>query len=777
MKAIISNRIYMTVTPSLFKKLEKELTYSTPSGHDPNEFVITKNLKVINYKLTDGNMLVSIPVGRFDLIPDNYEIVDKRIERVIEDFPKFKFDLRESQQEVIDLFTDNCIINAKPGWGKAQPKGSKVRTTDGWVNIEDIIIGCKVVTPMNKVATVVDKFYSEYEPIYKITLQDGRVVKASGNHLWKTVDRNNRVRLLTTENIIGDSYFKAGRLYLPLTKPIGNDDIDLPIDPYLLGILLGDGCIITSVGVSTADIEVVSKLENILPDNCKITKIPNNKYDYRIISSTPGKNELKDELAKLKLLGLKSHEKFIPKEYLLASLSQKLQLIQGLLDSDGTVDKTGNKIEYFSTSKKLAEDFQYLMFSLGAQCPIRLKTNIKYTHNGEVRDGKDCYIVSPQRLPLVIKTELFSLTRKRDLIKAGQYDNSNKVKINKVELIGYEECWCISLDDEENLYLTDNYVVTHNTYSAIALASKLKQKTLVITHTIELRNQWEREIIKTLGVKPGIIGSGKFNTNADIVVANVQTLSKHVSKVSREFGLVILDEMHHVSSPTFSKVVDGMFSRFKVGLSGTIERKDGKHVVFKDYFSSTIFKPKRENVVSPDIHVVESGIMFSDSSSIPWANKVNFLLESPLYRNLIIKLADNYAYQGHKVLVVADRVEFLEYCHENCEYESGLLIGKTKNRQDIIDSVYNNDISIVWATQNMVSEGISIEPLSCLIPATPLNNMPLLEQLIGRIERLCDGKLKPVVVDPKLMGNVVTRQFNNRLGHYVKQGYDIKFIK
>ena len=104
----------------------------------------------------------------------------------------------------------------------------------------------------------------------------------------------------------------------------------------------------------------------------------------------------------------------------------------------------------------------------------------------------------------------------------------------------------------------------------------------------------EREIIKTLGVKPGIIGSGKFNTNADIVVANVQTLSKHVSKSLGSLGWIILDrKCTTYRVPHFSKVVDGMFSDLRFGLSGTIERKDGKHVVFKDYFSSTIFKPKR----------------------------------------------------------------------------------------------------------------------------------------------------------------------------------------
>jgi len=98
MKAIISNKIYMTVEPSMYKALEKELTYHIPSYNEPEKFVTIKNLKVINFNIAGGKMLVAFPVGRVDLIPKNFEVVDKRAYNTIEDFPKFKFDLRPSQQ-------------------------------------------------------------------------------------------------------------------------------------------------------------------------------------------------------------------------------------------------------------------------------------------------------------------------------------------------------------------------------------------------------------------------------------------------------------------------------------------------------------------------------------------------------------------------------------------------------------------------------------------------------------------------------------------------------
>ena len=122
------------------------------------------------------------------------------------------------------------------------------------------------------------------------------------------------------------------------------------------------------------------------------------------------------------------------------------------------------------------------------------------------------------------------------------------------------------------------------TFTGLAIAGKLGQKTLVVTHTVPLRNQWAKEVEKVFGITPGIIGSGKFEIDAPIVIGNTQTLYRNLLTIRKAFGTVILDEMHHVSSPTFSRIIDSNYCRYKLGLSGTIERKDGKHVVFRDYF-------------------------------------------------------------------------------------------------------------------------------------------------------------------------------------------------
>ena len=315
------------------------------------------------------------------------------------------------------------------------------------------------------------------------------------------------------------------------------------------------------------------------------------------------------------------------------------------------------------------------------------------------------------------------------------------------------------------------------TFTALAIAAKLKQKTLVVVHTIALRSQWEKEVEKVFGIKPSIVGSGKFNIDGPITIGNVQTLTRRVPDIAGEFGTIILDEMHHVSSPTFSKIIDKCRARYKIGLSGTIERKDGKHVVFRDYFSPTVYFPPKENYMTPKVDKIHSEIRFLDGGSIPWAKKINELAYNDEYQHTIAMIASAYAAKGHKVLVVADRVEFLKNCAKLSGENAIVITGETphEERPPMMERI-NSDKDILYGTQSIFSEGISLDALSCLVLGTPVNNEPLLTQLIGRIIRLKEGKKTPTIVDINLKGNTARKQANNRSGYYIKQGYKIQNI-
>ena len=333
-------------------------------------------------------------------------------------------------------------------------------------------------------------------------------------------------------------------------------------------------------------------------------------------------------------------------------------------------------------------------------------------------------------------------------------------------------------DEVTDSCIINAWVSWGKTFTALAIANKLRQKTLVVTHTLALRAQWEKEVQKVFGITPGIIGSGRFETDAPIVIGNVQTLYRRVDEIKEVFGTIILDEMHHVSSPTFTRLIDASKARYKIGLTGTMERKDGRHVIFRDYFSDTVFKPPKENYLVPIVNILKSGIRFPDGHNIPWASRINTIAYDWEYQNMIGVLAAGYAAKGHKVLVVSDRVDFLKQVSRLVGDTSICVTGDVphEERPAIIKQIFGEGVDILFGTQSIFSEGISLDCLSCIVLATPINNEPLLTQLIGRVIRKNENKPQPVVVDIHLVGKTATRQANARMGYYMKQGYEVKTI-
>ena len=312
------------------------------------------------------------------------------------------------------------------------------------------------------------------------------------------------------------------------------------------------------------------------------------------------------------------------------------------------------------------------------------------------------------------------------------------------------------------------------TVAAIFAAQKLGQKTLIITHTVALRNQWEKEVVKLTGTKPGIIGSGKYNIEPAIVVANTQSLTKYLQKIKNTFGTVLLDEMHHVTSPTFSKIINTLFARYKIGLTGTLRRKDGKHVVFQDYFGHKKFVPTDENTMKPNIEVYSPPFQIPPAST--WAERINLLTKDLHYQAYVMHLADKYVKMGHKVLVVGNRVDFLKTC-SSMSFNKAECVTGLDDREAAHEKFANGEVEELWGSISIYSEGISLNPLSALILAVPINNDVLLEQVIARINRKHPGKLWPIAVDIKMQGHTGINQFRTRSQFYRQEGFNVSFCE
>ncbi len=337
-------------------------------------------------------------------------------------------------------------------------------------------------------------------------------------------------------------------------------------------------------------------------------------------------------------------------------------------------------------------------------------------------------------------------------------------------------------EDQLDIYnlIEDNCLINAKpgwgkTFSALYLAYKLKQKTLVVVHNTTLRDQWVEETEKVFGFQPGIIGTNKFQTDTPIVISNTQTLGKHIHKYSKMFGTLICDEVHRVPSTTFKNIVDASYCRYKIGLSATIKRKDKKHVYIPDYFSKDRYTPLTDTALVPTVMCIYTNIQLNNKLG-HWVSKVTDLCSNPEYINLICEIADIKSnLDGHKVLTVGDRLEFLETCSDIVP-NSRLVTSNVSNRMEIHKEFMYGDANSLFGTTSIYKEGINIPPLSCLILGSPINNEPLLEQIIGRITRPHPGKRNPEVIDIVLKDRTSRRQFAERLNYYISRGYRIMEI-
>jgi superfamily II DNA or RNA helicase len=235
---------------------------------------------------------------------------------------------------------------------------------------------------------------------------------------------------------------------------------------------------------------------------------------------------------------------------------------------------------------------------------------------------------------------------------------------------------------------------------------------------------------------------------------------------------VLVDECHHTPAATFTDVLNKIKATVKIGLSGTLQRKDNRHVVLKDYFGFDLHQPPVENSMKPEVYILKTGIFFSSNRNMPWALRVNDLVKRDDYKQLVADVAQTQAIKGHKVLVVGDRVQFLEAIAKLCGPNAMVITGKTENRDEMLKSI-DIDKDILCGSISIFSEGISLNSLSCLVLATPINNEPMLTQLIGRIIRLKEGKMTPEVIDLNLKGSTANNQATARAGLYLKLGYKV----
>ena len=364
--------------------------------------------------------------------------------------------------------------------GRAHPVDTPVLTPDGFTPIGSLAVGDLVIGSNGEPTPVIGVFPQGEKDIYQVTAQDGASTLCSGDHLWAVATRDDRrrgkpLRVLTTREMIGNLRANHYHRYeLPLhSAPVSFPHREVPMDPYALGLLLGDGCLTgsTTPSFATGDVELAWELQARLPG---IEIRPRGRPNYllrHLRSPWPGttlaENPVTGVVRQLGLYGTRSTTKFVPAIYLYNSANVRLAVLQGLFDSDGgPVTQKGRtcRVQYATTSPRLRDDVIFLVRSLGgvAYTSVRLAAGRTpgFAKGRPVYNRHDAYVIDI-RLPAEI--EPFRLTRKREKYQAEAGGGRPMRFIESIEPAGTAEAVCISVAAADSLYTTEDFLLTHNT--------------------------------------------------------------------------------------------------------------------------------------------------------------------------------------------------------------------------------------------------------------------------------------------------------------------------
>lgn len=488
-------------TLTVLAKNQVQLEDAVKASHQLRKKSLAKQLKIaLEQAASDLSLytgmeplseILSTPADAVSSVLDKVEDDDRPV-KLFSNIVEYLTYLRNNPREIIGLPTPHPIYNEIIGGGLrpgcvnfvvARPKalryGSKVYTENGPKNIEDIKVGDTVKHPF-KGDTIVTHVWDHYnKDIYRVYFRDGDFVDCCEDHVWHVNKRYGKKKefLKTTKELLNDITFGNNNTYkwdIPLPEPVSYMEQDVPIDPYALGVILGDG--------------------SVSNNNC--------------------------------------YSKFIPKNYIYNSTAVRLAILAGLLDTNGdcTIDKRSkqSRTRFTSVSYQLCLDVKEIVHSLGGLCSIN---NNKTKLNGKIFHSYRCEI----RLPKGINP--FRLNRKRDNFTERILGNLKRT-IVKIEKVDVDNARCLTLSDNDGLFMTDNYVVTHNcgksTFAkntGLFLSSEYNVPCLYLDTEMGKEDQQHRGVAEYTGTSLKDVERGLFDENVIAEMSHIQNIPFYHKRV------------------------------------------------------------------------------------------------------------------------------------------------------------------------------------------------------------------------------------------------------
>lgn len=376
------------------------------------------------------------------------------------DYDYYYFQAIESAQ---DQGKHLCVAKARRK-GYEQPYSEPVLTPTGYVPMGSLKVGDLVMNPNGSPVRIGDIVEQGTTEIYEVEFQDGRKVRCGANHLWATCRNGKKFYIMRTVDYMkrklkqGSPGKEHYPYKIPELNPLNFDERPVTVDPYVLGVLLGDGYICgDQVRFSTADEFIVEELQRRLPEYIIEHK---EQYNYVIKSKVQGINELNRQLKDLKVK-VKSYNKFIPENYKFTSIENRFELIRGLMDTDGSI--TNGACSFVSTSEQLIDDMVFVLRSLGIRCKkskeIPGRNSVDF-NNGNYSDTRPHW-----ELTVTTEEDIFKLPRKLEKIRKDRKYNYKGIGIKSIRKTGeFEKQRCLCIDNENHLYITKDFIPTHNSY-------------------------------------------------------------------------------------------------------------------------------------------------------------------------------------------------------------------------------------------------------------------------------------------------------------------------
>lgn len=821
MSAIISRSVYLPIGSIDSARIKKELTVKTFAMGEKTPTLVHAYEEYEDYLAVPRNyglkLIAKLGLEAEDQMSSGHAV---RFSKVVKHVGEYAY-----QEDFVAEILACCstrsdfIVQAATGKGKCLAKGTPVLMFDGRVlPVENIRVGDRLMGPDSTPRTVGSLAHGE-EEMFRVTPTKGDAYTVNRSHILslritglngkRVSDNLGRTHLGgSVVDISIEDYLASSTTFRHCAKGwrTGVDfsgGTDTPMPAYILGSWLGDGSSRYAMLFSD-DEEVVAEWRSYAASvGLNLSREKGVTVGtYRVSSGDTQKpNRMMQDLRDLSLL----QNKHIPSEYLTASRSIRLDVLAGLVDTDGCI--SCGCFDLIFISERLAYDTAYLARSLGMAayvypCRKRCTNTNVWGDYFRIRISGELAEV-PCRVP---RKKANHRAQKKDVLNVGI----------TVESVGMGEYFGFTVDGDHRFLLGD-FTVTHNTVCALSVAQKRGRTTLILVDQENLLLQWVAQAKSQLGLPDSLIGiaQGKkceYKGKA-VVIAMIQSLVQrdYPEEFYDYFGTVVVDEVHTAGAPTFSQVLMMFSAEVRFGVSATVDRRDALQKILHWNLGAVEVELLDKHDKSY-VYYLESDTVYSWYANIsPKTGRILLEVSEDTPRNLLLSEAIKFLYEsGRDTLVISDRIEQLEDLMAICYYsgiakeEMGLYCGfrnewryekdpkpprkpygyvkgtdftpvvlqqvRKRNSKKDLEHV-KTKARIIFATFGMFSKGVDEKRLSGGVDCTPRSKA---QQVHGRILRMLDNKYVPIWVTIRDFNSYrLEYQFVQRLSEYVESSAEI----